>query len=808
MSNKKTFHLRTDVKDKKPSSGILDHGAIAINYNNESPTIFIKDTADSIVEFKDKKYFENIIEENELVVATALTSIKNSVGLGEDGSYAPQNGNIINNASTISEATILLDNAISELNDTVNDLTDDISEKQEKLISGTNIKTINNTSLLGSGNIEIEIPNDVYVWNFDGDFEIGSTGTITSEVYEKIKSANSVILNVTSNGNSQFINSTSKLDLTSYMMVNFNIVTTDEINSLIVFIQAADNSYSIEGDIKQITDTKVTSVENHYLPSEDSNAELNASSNTLIDITNSTDGVQVVTGLMRDAAGHVVGLKSTSLTSTNDKTLINITYSELVTLRNESQLQPGCWYRITDYITTTSQENTISAVHQFDVLVLATDVNVLSEEARAIKHEGDTYFDNSSLNAWQIWYCLDNDSDRFGWSDTSNGKGVIYRLIDEYGNDCPYDFKNIKFIPHTNSTSGSGGSGGASNIAVGDFDTDVTDISNDEMNEELTELLNASEMTYYYTFDLNAESDYSMGSNCYNNIIKPYYVDGIMLLNFITFKNTSDDIECHSNSFGYGCYGNSFDSNCYNNTFGNYCSYNMFMNSCYLNSFMGNCQNNILNDNCVYNSFGFDCCYNSFNTSCQGNILGNNCQNNTLDNTCRDNSFGNYCNNNSFSVNCNANSIGNECESNILMPNSRYNLFGNKCAFNYLGESNFSNSFGNECDDNQLGNNCHANSFGNKCCHNSFVYQPYISHDLLNGCYYNKFENGVEYVKLYSDIPSQPHLKNVLVCHGVSGTEESNTYVEITQLGAEYQIKVAKNSKGDVKVYCEADLIQ
>ena len=32
---------------------------------------------------------------------------------------------------------------------------------QEKLVSGTNIKTINNTSLLGSGNISISTPTKV-----------------------------------------------------------------------------------------------------------------------------------------------------------------------------------------------------------------------------------------------------------------------------------------------------------------------------------------------------------------------------------------------------------------------------------------------------------------------------------------------------------------------------------------------------------------------------------------------------------------------------------------------------------------------
>lgn len=123
----------------------------------------------------------------------------------------------------------------------------------------------------------------------------------------------------------------------------------------------------------------------------------------------------------------------------------SITYSALVTARNGSNLIPGTWYRITDYQCTTTQEGTSSANHQFDILVLATNVNTLSEEARAIQHESDTYFANSKLNAWKIWYCLDNDTTKFAWADSTNGKGVIYRMIDEFNNECGYDFKNIKF---------------------------------------------------------------------------------------------------------------------------------------------------------------------------------------------------------------------------------------------------------------------------------------------------------------------------------------------------------------------------
>ena len=78
---------------------------------------------------------------------------------------------------------------------------------------------------------------------------------------------------------------------------------------------------------------------------------------------------------------------------------MSVTYSELVELRNNSQLLPGRSYRITDYVTTTVQENTKSANHKFDIVVTATDKNVLDEKAKVCLHEGSTYFAESNLNA-------------------------------------------------------------------------------------------------------------------------------------------------------------------------------------------------------------------------------------------------------------------------------------------------------------------------------------------------------------------------------------------------------------------------
>lgn len=72
------------------------------------------------------------------------------------------------------------------------------------------------------------------------------------------------------------------------------------------------------------TNTKVTSVGNHYTPS--GGTTTSASGGSLTDITNSSSGVQVVTGITKDAAGHVTGVTSAALKSTNT----NTTYTNFV----------------------------------------------------------------------------------------------------------------------------------------------------------------------------------------------------------------------------------------------------------------------------------------------------------------------------------------------------------------------------------------------------------------------------------------------------------------------------------------------
>lgn len=260
--------------------------------------------------------------------------------------------------------------------------------------------------------------------------------------------------------------------------------------------------------------------------------------------------------------------------------IVNITYTELKKLRDNSKLKPSQYYRITDFVTTVANDlEAQSAGHPFDIIVMASKENKLREECYAIQHKGDTYFANCNLAAWKIWYCLDNDNTKYAWADTANGKGVIYRMIDEWQNDCPYDFKNVQFKRYwangINITKNEGEPkniilkgyyGTATNTAIftEGIDTNVSlfcftftrlnNIVDDYEKGSVTQsnVLDESIQTEGFDIDavdnkLNNPTAYHFHNRCRNNILKPIEIGlvvdtkeymSLVLLNnvFITVK--------------------------------------------------------------------------------------------------------------------------------------------------------------------------------------------------------------------------------------------------------------------------------
>ena len=406
-----------------------------------------------------------------------------------------------------------------------------------------------------------------------------------------------------------------------------------------------------------------------------------------------------------DSSWHKVptGIASQAKPSELDKnTMVPITYAGLVALRGSSSLVAGTQYRITDYACTTTQENTKSAGHPFDIIVTADNENTLNEEARAICREGDNYFEYCYLSAWRLWYCLDNDTSRFAWADSANGKGVIYRMIDEWNNDAPYDFKNIMY-------NGSWG-----------YWAYTFNWINDNSGNTCEDL---SVAQFVHT---NAEGGYS---HTYGNIIKQYGSDNSgnygspLRLNACVFLNKASK----DGGRFYGCYSNSFGSDCRSNTFGS---------------------------DCHSNSFGNDCHSNSFGDSCHSNSLGDSCHSNSLGNSCYYNSFGSDCRSNTFGDSCRSNSLGNSCYYILFASSSsattKYNYYQN----NYFGD----------------------------------------------GCKYILFK-GAETAS------SSAQVRNYSFAQGLKGT--SRAYLAIDGVrGRDYETNVAKNSSGELKIYCETDLTQ
>lgn len=531
---------------------------------------------------------------------------------------------------------------------------------------------------------------------------------------------------------------------------------------------------------------------------------------------------------------------------------INVTWAELKALRDGGTLVPGQQYRITDYQCTTTQANTSSAGHQFDIVVTADSANKLNEVARACLHTGDTYFANSNLNAWQLWYCLDNDTSRFAWAAPSvpsqitvdgdiatrdpssdggieaypeytyawagdhsmfyytsteapktgdacswhhddsghsgmgvieyappSGKGVIYRMIDEFNNDVPYDFKNILFKRYKITACQKAPSLVTYYLGI----TNVSDITVDE-----------TDFIWCYTFtwiDENDEvkdcsivaptlkNDENQYDGLFNNTIKPCSAyTSIHPDNPTSFQFALNDIVIQGNyeydgGFFYGMVGNVFESECFRNTLGCNASYNKFGHDC---------GNNILGHDCLSNNFAANCGSNIFGTSCSGNVLGAFCRLIIFRERCDGNTFGQSCLQNTFGEYCFHNNIHNKCY---------FNIFGSQCEHNTLEEQCSSNTFGCYCEYNTLGKYCSYNKFGQ-------------DQYLIFYCRYVTFDNGCSNLYLTSPdniASSSNYLQNVHVHLGVVGPSAKNRKtISVPDRNLAYETNFIANSSNDIIV--------
>ena len=437
----------------------------------------------------------------------------------------------------------------------------------------------------------------------------------------------------------------------------------------------------------------------------------------------------------------------------------SIEYSQLLAKVNNSQLIPGKWYRLIDYQCTTTQINTQATNNQFDILLFASSDSELNENARADHHEGDTYFSNCDLSSWEIKYCIKNDTNRFAWADSTNGKGVIYYMKDEWNNECPYDFKNIQFkrwsitacqkcpdLVVNNSNNPRGYFFGAKTLE------DAFTLSDATYGEDngwfftfaLKDLATGTWHDFTVVENLGIkDSDGNMVLCINNTILSTKENPSTIALNNIVFFNCSSDLssrdpveitsECMGNFLGNYCESNTFSESTYDNLFGNECIGNSISSNMGCNVINQYFRNNAIGQSFQGNNVGIYCIENYIKNGCIGNFFGNYCFYNQIGANFETNTLSNYCYSDVFGDSCYSNYLYNDCHNITAGQNFSSNVMYNNCNVITIGTNCVGNTFGEFSNNFTIGNECRCNSFGNNC--QRITVQNHFKENIIeNGC--------------------------------------------------------------------------
>lgn len=312
-----------------------------------------------------------------------------------------------------------------------------------------------------------------------------------------------------------------------------------------------------------------------------------------------------------------------SLATSIDSFIKLVTYKELLGLKNTSGLIPFAKYKIIDYETIVTNKLPIkSAGHRFNIIVTAINSTTLDSDAFVEKCKGDEYFGNSILSQWKIKYDINNNTDKYNWT-SKDGKGVIYYMKDEFGNEASYDFKNIQYECHlinNVSINNSNTSDNYCNKLVNFIENSKEYIlfikqDNHRLDSEIK--INSSfdeEVLYTYTFSNHLDEDLSLTKKCYNNVLKTVRDDEgkIILPNILfisafihdNFVEGSSNIvfyrESNCNKIGYNN-SNLYIINSHNNRILDNCNYVYLFNSNHNMIFSNN--NDILSASQNYNKY-------------------------------------------------------------------------------------------------------------------------------------------------------------------------------------------------------------
>lgn len=355
-----------------------------------------------------------------------------------------------------------------------------------------------------------------------------------------------------------------------------------------------------------------------------------------------------------------------------------------------------------------------------------------------------------------------------------DGKGVIFRMIDENRNDCGYDFKNIQFFRK-----------------VDEYGYIYPEAPND---------------TAVYTFGFARYTDgvltlSDFSRNAHDNTI----IGGGLLPNNVLFDNKqggeAPDDTIHDNHFAYMCKDNTIANGASSCSFGYFCVNNEFFGAAF---------------NCT---------------------LGEGCANNKFYNDIRNTSFGNYCRDNRIDYTFGYSEsiiLGDACEGNIMnvsdmrlgdhssrnqIERGRYIVAGSYFNDNFIGQESANLIFGEHCNNLTI-TNCRHLTMGSNCTANNYRYIRNAENITIgNGCANINIEVGVVSfitiedntwnIDFSAETPgtSLNPIKNYRIKSMASSRSNPPIITIPVVSGRDYYTTVALNKAGEVVEYTIDDIL-
>ena len=381
----------------------------------------------------------------------------------------------------------------------------------------------------------------------------------------------------------------------------------------------------------------------------------------------------------------------------------------------------------------------------------------------------------TNLEGWKLWYCLDNDSERFAWAQpdekiiklyargyTSEVKRVPEKDA-EINGKMYYCWEQISG-PLTNSWTDTldlplGRYSGYS--SSGSIDSSTTFIVEekkgsrgviyrmiDDKNNDLPYDFKSIKLWNYLT----QTYDYAIPSGCRENVIHAYQL------------KDSSTLQLGKVILGQDCIGNIIGSSVDDCILGNQCS------------------NNTLGSYCTDIRIGDGSC---------NNIIGNNVAMCDLGGSCEDIDIQNGCQNILIGTETKQVIVGAGTQDISIGGNSKGITIGADCRYIYFGV------------------HCSSIRVGNDCISIRLMKSEEESRNDLENIYIG---NGVSYI--YSLLPSDARRGDLIIDDGICGKDEGNPY-DITEVldDSQWHTKpimhhLAYNMHGQIVTYCMADLIK